>query len=326
MWLKSSGDESTVGLTLDLRGSLVIWVLVSSPRFRWWTTLAVLAVASLGAGERRQGYVRPAAVTASTVSLPHLERLPAGTEFQTDRVPTGWSQLILKSIPVLTTGDLGTVSEAAHVTAKRIRLAILADVGRDANAGTYRLRRIGVGLAAPVVGAESEDGDVIVESTNVGELSGEWSTKERIILAAGSRELNRASLAGCTPTFAILRTPTTCVVGSEHQTVEVMYPILVDPDSGRVQLFTCRPTDGDGPMIVRELDAPAVVDSPLDVKAKSFAGIPVSWSFAMIDVPPGAERSLPRELGRLATNDVAGPADAGKLEAAFRSLAVSRGR
>ncbi|WP_165071473.1 hypothetical protein [Paludisphaera rhizosphaerae] len=241
-------------------------------------------------------------------------------------MPTGWSQLVLKSIPVLTSGDLGTVSEAAHVTAKRIRLSILADVGRDANAGVYSLRRIGVGLAAPVVGGESEGGDVIVESTNVGQLSGEWSTKERIILAAGSRELGRATLAGATPTFAIVRTPTTCVVGTEHQTVEVMYAVLVDPDSGRVQLFACKLRDGDGPMLVRELAAPAVVDSPLDVKAKSFAGIPVSWSFAMIDVPAGVERTLPLEPGRLATKDAANLAEARKIESAFRTLADSTSR
>jgi len=300
------------------------WGLVTSSRFRWWSTLVLLAVASPGAGEGGRGGVGQSSTGAAATSVPRLEHLPAGTVFRTDRTPAGWSHLVLKSTPVLTSGDLGAVSDAAHVTARRIRVSILADVGRDANA--YRLRRIGVGLAAPVVGRGEDGGDVIVEATNVGDSSGEWSAKERIILAAGSRELSRASLAAATPTFAIVRTPTTCLVGAEHETVDVMYAVLVEPDSGRVRLFACKPAKDDRPAVVRELDAPAVVESPLHVKAKSFAGIPVSWSFAMIDIPPGVERPLPADLARLLASGTMPLAEARTIEAAFRALAASTAR
>lgn len=300
---------------------------VTTSRFRWWSTLVLLAAGSLGAGESGgRAAFQPGPGGVARAIGPRLEHLPPGTAFRADRAPAGWSQLVLKSTPVLTSGDLKTVSAAAHVTARRIRLAILADVGRESNAGPFRLRRIGLGLTAPVVGHGDKGGDVVVAATNVGDISGEWSTTERIVLAAGSRELSRATLTASTPTFAMIRTPTTCLVGSEHETVDVMYALLVDADSGRLRLFTCKPAEGDRSPVVRELDAPAVIESPLHVKAKLFAGIPISWSFAILDIPAGLERPLPPELPRLLTPDPAADVDVPTLETAFRKLAASPAR
>lgn len=258
-----------------------------------------------------------ASPTAAEDQRPELVRLPPGTRFRDDAPPAGWSHVAFKSTPLLATGALDTLSPEAHGTARRIRLVIVADV-----AGT-RLRRIGVGLSAPVVGEGPDAGDVVVAATNVGDLSGEWSTKERIILAAGSRELGRATLAAATPAFALLRTPTTCLVGQGHETVDVMYALLVERGAGRLRLFACKPAaDGSAP-VIRELKTPAIVDGPLHVKAKTFAGYPVSWSFGMIDIPEGDERLVPEELTRLLsvadleTNEPR----AGEIEAAFRAFA-----
>jgi hypothetical protein len=249
---------------------------------------------------------------------PRLIRLPTSTRFTDSHPPEGWSHVVLKSTPILASGALDTLSQEAFETARRIRLVILADVERIPNDGPFALGRVGVGLAAPVVG---ESGDVVVTATNVGDVSGEWSTKERIILAAGSRELGQATLAAATPGFALLCSPTTCVSGVEHATLDVLYAMLLDPATGRLRVFACKPsTDGSAPLI-RELNSPAIVDGPLHVKARTFAGIPVSWSFAMIDIPEGDERSVPPELARLIAPDRLATADAGAIEGAFRAFA-----
>lgn len=261
----------------------------------------------------------PVAASHSHVAAapPQLVRLAPGTRFRHDAPPAGWSSVVFKSTPVLASGALDTLSTEAHATARRIRLVILADVADS------KIRRIGVGLSAPVVGEGPDAGDVIVAATNVGEASGEWSTKERIILAAGSRELGRASLAAATPTFALLRTPTTCVVGRTHETVDVMYAVLVEQGSSRVRLFACKPIAHDAAPVIRELKTPAIVDGPLHVKAKTIAGYPVSWSFAMTDIPAGDERDVPDDLARRlqpASLDAADPR-AADVEAAFRAFA-----
>ncbi|WP_165249654.1 hypothetical protein [Paludisphaera soli] len=255
---------------------------------------------------------------AAPAIRPRLIRLASGTRFTDVRPPAGWSHLVLKSTPMLSSGALDTLSKEAFETARRIRLVILADVERTSNEGPFALARVGVGLAAPTVG---EPGDVVVTATNVGDASGEWSTKERIILAAGSRELGQSTLAAATPGFALLRTPTTCVSGKEHATLDVLYAMLLDPATGRLRLFACKPSpDGSAP-VIRELDPPAIVDGPLHVKARTFAGIPVSWSFAMIDVPGGDERSVPPELARLIAPERLETADAVAIEWAFRAFA-----
>lgn len=258
-----------------------------------------------------------AASPISDVGPTELVWLTPGTRLRDDMPPAGWSHVAFKSTPVLASGALDTLSPEAHATARRIRLVILADVSGA------RLRRVGVGLSAPIVGEASEPGDVIVAATNVGDLSGEWSTKERIILAAGSRELGRADLATSTPTFALVRTPTTCQVGNDHETVGVMYALMVEPGSGRLRLFACKPPADGGSPVIRELKTPAIVDGPLHVKAKTFAGYPVSWSFAMTDIPEGDERQVPEDLTRLLSLTDAGALGARgeDVEAAFRAFA-----
>ena len=301
-----------------------------SPRIRRRPALILMAVASCWAmGIAPHQGVEPLGVVARASATgarrPGLVHLPPGTRLHPDRPPSGWSRFVLKSTPVLSSGDLGTLGEEAFATARRIRLAILADVGREPVGTAYAIRRVGVGLAAPVVGEGEQAGDVIVAATNVGEKSGDWTTKERIILAAGSRELGRASLAAAAPTFALLRTPTTCLVGGRHETVDVMYAMLVEPGSGRLRLFACKPPVDGLPPVIRELNAPAIVDGPLDVKAKTLAGFAVSWSFAMVDVPEGIERPIPDELARLLSPENLESADPLAMEGAFRAFAKSPG-
>jgi len=72
----------------------------------------------------------------------------------------------------------------------------------------------------------------------------------------------------------------------------VMYALMVEPGSDRLRFFACKPrADGAAP-VIRELETPAIVDGPLHVKARTFAGYPIAWSFAMIDDRPPHDRPL----------------------------------
>lgn len=299
-------------------------VLTTNPRGVFWRgavlLLAAIPLMTIGASQRQES--RPHAPTAPTASAvagpPELARLAPGDRFRDDAPPAGWTHVAFKSTPMLAAGAIDTVSPESHATARRIRLVILADVSGG------RLRRVGVGLSAPVVGRGPDAGDVIVSATNVGDESGEWSAKERLILAAGSRELGRVELAAATPAFALLRAPTTCLVGDEHETVDVMYALMVEPGSDRLRFLACKPAVGGASPVVRELEPPAIVDGPLHVKATTLAGYPIAWSFAMIDVPAGDERGVPAELALLLDPEGLETAQARPeaMEAAFRAIAA----
>ena len=67
-----------------------------------------------------------------------------------NRPPATWSHLVIKSVPRLKSGDLGTLPASAFRTATEIRTVILADVGRSADdSSKFVLRRVGIGLCIP---------------------------------------------------------------------------------------------------------------------------------------------------------------------------------
>lgn len=220
---------------------------------------------------------------------------------------------MLRSTPNLTSGDLDTLSEASFETARRIRLTIVANVVRASSGHGHRLDRVGVGLSTPAAGK----GDVIVTPGDVEGSKDSWPVADRIVLAAAEFELSRADLVATTPTLAVVRMPTTTVVGDVHKKARLIYALVVDSGSGRLRTFHWWEI-GDAPArIFTEFKHPDVFESPLHVRAKRLAGIPVAWTFAMIHAPEGVERDVPPELERLITPGSIDSCDAEALEAAL---------
>lgn len=254
---------------------------------------------------------------AEPARLVHLE---AGTQFDDQRPPEGWSRLILKSTPRLDSGDLDTLSEEAFKTAERVRLVIVADVVPAPRAGRYVLDRVGVGLSAR---AADDKGDVIVTPRVVAGSKGPWTTKQRIILTAGSFELSHAALVAASPMFALIRVPTKYLRAGEHQKTSVLYAFLVEPDTGRLRTFAWLEDAGNAPRLIHELKTPALIDGTLDVKAGKIAGIPLTWSFAMTSVPGEIQREVAPELAeRLASEKVDAIAP-DELEATIAAVAAT---
>jgi hypothetical protein len=145
---------------------------------------------------------------------------------------------------------------------------------------------------------------VVVTPTSVDGSKGPWTTKQRLVLAATSLDLARVSLGASTSNLALIRMPVTFLVSGSHRKVSVCYAVIADPCSGAVRTFAWihdpgAATEPAQPTRLRLLSAP-LFDCPIDIQARRLLGtIPVTWSFAVRDLPPGTDLDAPPGLGPL---------------------------
>jgi hypothetical protein len=249
---------------------------------------------------------------------PERVRIAAGTVVG-QRPPRTWSHLVLKSIPRLASGDLGTLPRSAFRTATLFRTVILADVGQSAaHPASFVLRRVGIGLCVP----DPTKGDVVVQSSRLEALGVGLGMVEKIVLRSAEAELAKGRLIASGPTFALYRGPTMMQVGQLHHSVELTYAILVDEHTGALRVLVWSQEAGEtglaAPATLVELPPNLVFDCPLNVKAERLLGtVPVSWSFAMENLPPGRPVALSPGLARCIARD-ANQNDAETLERALR--------
>ncbi|MBV8127795.1 MAG: hypothetical protein JO114_09080 [Planctomycetaceae bacterium] len=238
-------------------------------------------------------------VEPGRVRRAELVRIAPGT-LVGDQPPRMWSHLVIKSLPRLASGDLGTLPRSAFRTATLIHTVILADVGRSADdPSRFALHRVGIGLCIP----DLSRGDVVVDSGRLGELGIKLGMMEKVVLQAAEEELALGRLIASGPTFALYRGPAVLQVGQLHHKVEISYAFLVDEQSGalRVLVWSAEARKGGpaAPARLVELRPNLVFDCPLNVKAERLLGtVPVSWSFAMESLPPGQPRPMSPDLRR----------------------------
>jgi hypothetical protein len=263
------------------------------------------------------------APTSAHLQPPRLVHLDPGSRLEGQSAPQGWSHLAIKSIPNLASGDLDTVSSQAFETARRLRPVIVADIRRAEPefGSSYYLARVGVGICAP-----GQDGvsDRVISPASVEGTRGAWTAKQRIILAAMAYEVSLTHLAAATPTFALVRSPNTFLIGGSHRKVESCQALLVDPHSGKFQVIAWRDdakSDAGEPAEVpaRLLSTP-VFDCPQDVHASRLLGTPVAWSFALRELPPGTDLTLPADLAGSLQATVEGSTDSAALEQALVAI------
>jgi hypothetical protein len=209
----------------------------------------------------------------SAATLPELVLLAPGTAVG-EKLPRGWSDLVIKSIPRLDSGDLDTLPTFAQSTASLFHTVIVADVRPAKGQGPpFRLARVGLGVCVPVVGL-----DTVVDQSN-----------------ATSSKMAR------TDRFAVLATPTEMKVGASHRHVLLFYAFLVEPETGRLRTslwaVMAAPKDRVPPKTLTVLAPRLVYRCNLDVEAQRLLGtLPVNWNFAMRALPPGERMAVPDEL------------------------------
>jgi hypothetical protein len=180
---------------------------------------------------------------------------------------------------------------------------------------TYRLARVGIGNAIPLHGRE-----VIVSDDGPPQALATLSTVEHLVLRAAEAKLSEGQLIFRTPTFALLRAPTTMVIAGRHRSVNLHYAFLVDPGSGQQTTLLWKVPAGmqEAPDKMIELPPDAIFDAALDVMVERRVGpIPITWSFALVSLPNGRPITVPERVGKF----LQGGAGPEVLERALRSLA-----
>lgn len=271
----------------------------------------IMLLALLAAGLPRPGVPLPGQAPSPVVEapLPSLVDLPSGMPVGGDR-PGGWSHRVLESRPRTATGDVATLPPLAAATASRFRTILLADVRRDGD--HHRLARVGRGLALPV-----GDGAAVVTPEDQG--PSDLSPLDRAVLPLAGSELRRGRLVAASPHFAVYDAPVMMRVGGDHREVRVRHALVVEPTEGRLRVVTWAVAPGPkGAEVVGDLVVPPaglVFVCDLDVAARRVLGLPVSWSLAMRDLPPGRPLGASEGLRALAAGDLGDPAVLAGLEA-----------
>jgi len=247
---------------------------------------------------------------AEASCLPMLVGIEPGTYIGSGP-PEGWTHLVLKSVPRLASGALGSLPRSSAATANLVRTAILAEVRGG------RLRRVAIGLCVP-------DGtcDRVVDPERPESQGIALSRMARLVLSRAGREVDRVRLAAVTPTFAVLDMPAALAVGGRHREVHLQYGLLAGRGEDLVTGLWAIDEESREPTTpdIVVLPPSLVFDCDLDVSANRLLGtFPVSWRFAMRALPPG--RTVPFPTPFFLEDDA--PA----MERALRrGLCVGRGK
>jgi hypothetical protein len=239
------------------------------------------------------------AANAVTSAHPRLVYLPPGLLIS-DKPPEGWSHLVLKSIPRLTSGDRGTLPRGSTETATKFRTVILANVRPlDMAEKDFELEHIGLGICV----AKDEDQDMVVAADRLDALGIKLTTVQRMVLDAMEAELREGRIIARTSTFALFRGPAIVVAGEEHRKVMLNYGFCVERTTGKLQvgLWTMLPDPRalKAPSVLVRLGANPIFDCQMDVRAKRILGtVPYTWSFAMNKLPGGKSLRVPSKLGQ----------------------------
>lgn len=294
----------------------------------------LVALALLGAGFLAVKLLRPSVAPPAwagdyDVSAAPPEVIAPGTVVGTGP-PTGWSHLVIKSLPRVRESEKPNVPSAPVVgrdltirMAAWMFTAFAADVVREppGSATRYRLRAIGLGL-----GASGPKGDMVVTSATAREHGVEMNWIKDQVLDTGYKVQGQAVIPARGPTFALLDTPVVARCGDRNRLVRYRYALLVNPDTGAldVLLWVLGAEGGECADLTRAvlLDPGCIDPAELIPDPKEFDGPrPSDLSFAVDRLPPHRlEVALPPELRAAAAGTKFTSDEARALESGLRAL------
>ncbi|MDR3636792.1 MAG: hypothetical protein P4L84_23510 [Isosphaeraceae bacterium] len=288
----------------------------ASPIRRILLVLSTVAFTAMHHGSAAE----PSAAGGEPLRRPTLVLLTPGTKVPGDRpLPQNWTHLIIKSMPRLASGDLGSLPSIAQSTATLFRATLLAEVRRAGGLDTpFELRRVGIGLCMPVNGV-----DTVVSSATVNQVHAGLGFVGRRVLEEAEQELMRGRVKARTPTFVLYSAPSTRKAGRSHEAVLLRYALLVDPHTGTLQTILWaqarEPRLRTAPDQLSILPPGLLFDAALDVAAgRVLNTVPVTWSFAMIDLPSGKKLAPTPGVREWTLRDTLSPSEAAAFETELR--------
>ncbi|HEY5315361.1 MAG TPA: hypothetical protein VIK18_22710, partial [Pirellulales bacterium] len=229
-----------------------------------------------------------------------IERIEPGTVIA-NRAPPGWSQLVIKSQPRVTSGDVDQVSPSTLELAGLFFSAIVVKA-RAHDAGgrrRYQLERMAIGLGTQVDGK-----DTILSHSDASyrQLGAKLSWIAGLVLSKTEEHLNQILIVARSPTMALVDSPATWVRNGQHVPVMVRYACLVDPRDGRIYTLAWlldKQAAGyrlaDATLVLMPPNLVANCDMHVDA-SKFVLGIPGADAFAVCQLPPGTRVALPEPI------------------------------
>jgi hypothetical protein len=257
---------------------------------RWGRRVVALVVAPLlGIGVLLAGPQRGART---------LELVPLGPGTVVgSSAPPGWTDLVIKSLPELDSGDLASLPAVGRSSAALFRPVLVADVRKAPWAPRrFSLERLGVGLCVPVQGV-----DTVVTPDGPPEALATLGFVGRQVLGRAEGEVKKDRVLVGTPDFALLEAPAVLKSGRGHLGVVLLYAFLVDSSTGRLRTLiwavAADPAARSDPEAMIFLPRGQVDRCGLDVAAVRRVGpVTYDWSFAMRSLPTGRRLELPDDL------------------------------
>lgn len=229
----------------------------------------------------------------STDLLPirSVARIPGGTVLG-ERVPDGWTHVLLIVEPRLGVGDVAALPAAAARYARQFQLTILARTHKQITTSDvlYRLDRVAVGYAVDV-----GDGKVVLARGDA--QTGNLDFIARQVFEKNDEMLEALTDVGRTDTALVFDAPAIVLRDGEHRRMIYRHLIGVDPRSGTtillVWLLEPAPNGDHTPVDDAVLVPPGLrEDRVLSVKREklSFLGLPGSDALALVGLPKEGRR------------------------------------
>ncbi len=287
-----------------------------------WALLIILSLPVLGVAAL--WLLEPYLVPPPTidVSVEPVELLPPGTVIE-ESAPEGWTHLILKNRPRISSGAIDKLSEEAKRYATFLFMTTVARVvpKKTGLRTTYALDAVALGLGTTVAGK-----DMVLSPETQAKLGANLDFTYRLILKGAYNKQQEVRVVLRSPTFALLDTPALLLRHGEHRDVILRYAFLVDPRTGRLEtlVYLIDRKDGSkatlGPI---EVLAPNHIErAPLHIDGREFIGpIPTPRAYAAERLPTGERHlAIPEKHQALLGLERFDPEQARQIDRVLRSL------
>jgi hypothetical protein len=226
------------------------------------------------------------------VSLEPVELLPSGTIIK-DSAPEGWTHLIIKSRPIISSGAIDKLSEEARRYATFLFMTTVARVKPHSSGlrTTYTLDAVAVGVGTTVDGK-----DMVLAPDSKAMQEANLGLPFRLILRGAYNKQQEVQMVVRSPTFALVDTPALMLRHEEHRDVILRYAYLVDRSTGRLDTLVWlidRSDEDPTPGPIEVLSQNHIEGPPLHIDGREFWGpIPKPTAYAAERLPTG-EREFP---------------------------------
>lgn len=216
-----------------------------------------------------------------------------------------WNRVVLLATPRIASGDTTKLSDAVRAAVSSLTLTILATVKSEPNeAGqtVFRLEEVGIGYSTAI-----NDKLTLVSTDSADKLGAKLGFYGRQMLSENGKQLANVRLIVHTTTIAVFDTPSIMLRDGQHKDFITRHLLWLDPRTGKmataVWLLSIL---NEGQFAVAEKELRVVTvgtreNRKIHVDGRSFfLGIPTSRSFALEDLPPGADFAWTEAAKKLA--------------------------